>query len=120
ICFFLEGLGAKESMFSIQINDRKVVDALFNTIFKLDTQSSYKLYKVIDKAKKVSEAALDKMVGEIITSEDAKIILKKYLALTNFSELEDFLKENNLLEKTQEFINFHKKLEKLSFAKYLE
>jgi histidyl-tRNA synthetase len=66
-CSLLKNFGATESMFSIQINDRKIVDAVFNQILKLNEEQSTKLYKVIDKSKKVTSEALDKMISEIIT-----------------------------------------------------
>src|SRR5690606_12986661 len=47
LCFFLESLGANESMFSIQINDRAVVDSLLFNVFKVDKDSAYNLYKII-------------------------------------------------------------------------
>ena len=67
----MRNFGADTSMYGILLNDRRVVDSIFTELLKLDTDSSYKLYKVIDKAKKVSNEALDKMVSEII-SEDVK------------------------------------------------
>lgn len=120
LCFFLESFGANESMFSIQINDRRIVDALFDDVLSLSKEESYKLYKIVDKAKKVTEEALDKMVSEVITEPSKQEVFKKYLNLTSFNELKDFLNELKLFEKTSEFITFEEKLSKLSFSKYLQ
>ena len=59
-----KNFGAKAGQFEILINDRKCVDAIFKGPLNLDDQTQYKLYKIIDKSKKVDKAALKKMVSE--------------------------------------------------------
>jgi histidyl-tRNA synthetase len=62
----LKSFGADQSMFAILINDRRVVDGLFKSRLKLADDESYKLYKVIDRSKKIKKEELDKQIGEII------------------------------------------------------
>ncbi len=81
--------GANETHFSILINDRAFVDQLFKEMLKITEEVSYKLYKIIDKSKKVSLEKLDKMISEVLDDEKA-IILKNYLSLKNFEDVFDF------------------------------
>lgn len=119
IVHFLKGFGADNSMFEILVNDRKIVDSVFNDLLSLDEDSSYKLYKVIDKAKKVTTEKLDTMISEIITDEAKKSLFKSYLKLSSFEEVTSFLAEHSLTEKCVDFISLHKKLKNLSTFEYL-
>lgn len=96
-CFLLKSYGATSKMFEVQINDRVIVDAIFNDILKLDQEKSLKLYKVIDKSKKVGQEALDKMISEVTSDEQTITNFKKYLSLSSFEELNSFLNEHNIL-----------------------
>jgi histidyl-tRNA synthetase len=120
IVSLLTEFGADNSMFSIQINDRRVVDAIFTNLLQLDADQSYKLYKVIDKSKKVSEEALDKMINEIISDDSKKAIFKKYLALDSFDSLETYLKENKLEEAAASFLGLLGKVKKHKSYSFLE
>jgi histidyl-tRNA synthetase len=95
-CNLLLSFGATAEMFEIQINDRIIVDSVFNNLLKLTNDESLKLYKVIDKSKKVSTEVLDKMIREIISNEQTIINFKAYLALNSFEQLNNFIKENSL------------------------
>tara|TARA_B100001971_G_C18268024_1_gene596355 strand:- start:30420 stop:31727 length:1308 start_codon:yes stop_codon:yes gene_type:complete len=94
----MDNFGASTDMYSILINDRSIVDFVFNELLSLSEQESYKLYKVIDKAKKVTAEKLDVMIGEIITDENKKATFKQYLALKSFDDVEKFLESNNASE----------------------
>jgi histidyl-tRNA synthetase len=106
-------LGADTSMYGILLNDRRVVDAIFNNLLNLESEASYKLYKVIDKAKKVNTEALDKMISEIIIDESQKLIFKNYLSLDSFDKLFQFLEEHKISEVSSGFSNFIKKVKNL-------
>lgn len=105
ITTFLKSFGADSTMFSVQLNDRAIVDSLFKNILNLDDQASYKLYKVIDKAKKVTSEALDKMSSEILNDDKKQEIFNHYLKIQNFSEAKAFI-EDYKLENTQDFLAF--------------
>ena len=94
----MKNFGANSTMYGILLNDRRVVDAVFNSLLELDSEKSYKLYKVIDKSKKVTPEALDKMIADIITSDDKKAIFKSYLELNSFDSLLGFLEKHNISE----------------------
>ncbi len=116
---FLASFGATSEMFSILVNDRKVVDAVFNKLLNLNQDQSYKLYKVIDKAKKVDEAKLDQMIKDIITDTEQFNIFKKYLSLTNFQDLKSFLDDNNLAKDCDSLLTLTEKITSLSLDEYI-
>jgi len=101
----LEHFGATNKHFSILINDRAIVNELFSNVLKVDEQTSYKLYKIIDKSKKLPEQKLEVLMDEILSSEQ-KANLKKYLSLNSFEEVFSFLDIKSplrdLIEKVQE------------------
>lgn len=118
---FLTKLGATEEMFQILLNDRSIVDAVFNHLLKLDDEKSYKLYKIIDKAKKVTAEKLDTMVGEVLTSTNDQKLFADYLALKTNSEVEVFLTKHNLQDSCESYLKLSSLIEELnltSFVKY--
>ena len=118
-CTLLKNFGADESMFGIQVNDRRVVDAVFKRLLKLEGEAAAKLYKVIDKSKKVSPETVDKMTREIISDEKTITKFKAYLALDSFEALITFLNENKLEESGKEFIDFFEKIKNRDINKYV-
>lgn len=118
-CTLLKNFGADESMFGIQVNDRRVVDAVFKSLLKLEGEAAAKLYKVIDKSKKVTPEAVDKMTREVISDEQTITKFKAYLALDSFEALITFLNENKLEESGKEFIDFFEKIKNRDINKYV-
>lgn len=116
--FFLS-FGAHEKQFRIFINDRKIVDALFQRVLKLDEKASYKLYKIIDKSTKVSQEALEKMLSEDFKDEEISII-KDYLQAKSVEELKDFGKKYELVEEVHSVKNLFKELENLGIKRFFE
>tara|TARA_Y100000768_G_C23991099_1_gene693199 strand:- start:8495 stop:9718 length:1224 start_codon:yes stop_codon:yes gene_type:complete len=119
IVHFFKNLKADQTMFSILVNDRKIVDAIFNELLQLKDDEAYKLYKVIDKAKKVDDAALDKMISDIL-ADDKKSVFKNYLALSNHLELLEFLKSHKLSDQAQEFMKIMENCEQLGLLPYIQ
>lgn len=119
VCNLLVNLGADEKMFGVQVNDRQVVDAIFKNVLKLEGEAAAKLYKVIDKSKKVSPESLDKMTREIISDEEIIAKFKGYLALDTFDALEKYLKENKIEDCAVEFKKFFSKITTSDIYKYV-
>ena len=117
---FLTSFGATSEMFSIQLNDRGIVDQVFNQLLKLDKESSYKLYKVIDKSKKVTSEKLEFMIAEILTEKKDREIFSTYLALNDFSQLEKFLEKYKLKESCADIIQFSTLITQLSFSDFIK
>ncbi len=112
----LNGFGANNKHFEILVNDRDIVSAVFGAL-KISEEQSYKLFKVIDKAKKVSKEALDKMIKEAISSSPE--ILNDYLGLKSFDELLTFVKKNKFEDQTKRIQNFLEKTKNTDLANYL-
>lgn len=102
----LENLGATSEHFEILINDKKIVDALLKDLCQLSDEESYKVIKIIDRSKKVSLEALDKMINETISEAKVVALLKEYLALINFDELVNFCQKHKLDEQAKTLITF--------------
>ena len=105
--------GATEEHFEVLLNDRRVVDAVFGRLLHLSAEQSLKLYKVIDKAKKVTPETLDKMVAEVIPQDTARAHFKEYLQLSTFPALTSFLERHGLKDAAGGFLPF---IERLSVA----
>lgn len=109
----LRSFGANEEHFEVLLNDRRVVDAVFNRLLQLDKEKSQKLYKIIDKSKKVTSEALDKMVAEVLSTETCGLHFKEYLALNSFPALITFLERHGLKDSAGDLLIF---IENLSIA----
>ncbi len=102
----LNELGATQEHFEILINDRRIVDGLFQTKLKLEEAVIYRLYKIIDKSKKVSAEALTKMITELQLTTEAEELFQEYLNLKTINDLQAFLKKTDLEQTAQEFQSF--------------
>lgn len=115
----LESFGANKDMFSIQLNDRKVVDFIFNQIIAVESDKSYKLYKIIDKSKKVDVQALEKMTSEVLTETNQQNAFYEYLGLDTFEKVTNYLKKNNYPH-LSEFESFVGKLRSSQASEYVQ
>ena len=115
----MKSFGATAEQFEIQLNDRRVVDAFFKEVLKLDDEAKSKLYKVVDKVTKVDAEALKKMTTAIITDAAKAEIFYGYLKLDTFDALRSFLATHGLNEVTSEFIQFMHKLEGLGLDAFV-
>ncbi len=120
ITTFLRSFGATKEMFSILVNDRYLVDGVFQDLLDLDQDSAYKLYKVIDKAKKVTPEKLDIMISEIITDQSKKEIFSNYLSLKSFNDALNFITQYNLSERCKVFKEFVEKINQLEIKDYIK
>jgi len=103
----MENFGANNTMFEILINDRSIVEIIFKKIMKLDNELTYKLYKVIDKSKKITKEALEEMVNKLDLSPHNQNIFYQYLALQSFTDAINLLQEHGetLASDLSDFLN---------------
>lgn len=116
---YMKSFGATKDMFKILINDRAIVDGLFNEVLKLKESTSYKLYKVIDNAKKITPEKLEAAIAENLTEVSAQKILHQYLAIKSLSELNSFLNEYDLLDNCQDFHSLSQKISELELKDFV-
>ena len=102
----LKNFGANSTQFEILLNDRGIVDAVFKSMMRATNEQTYRLYKIVDKAKKVDQAAITKMVNEIGLSKESENIFYSYLQLKTFDDVLNFLKSNQHNEIAEKFAEF--------------
>lgn len=115
-----ENYGANNSHFEILINDRAIVDAVFKNLMKVTIDQSYRLYKIVDKAKKVNHEAVQKMVSELDLDSRVENIFYSYLKLQTFDEVFAFLKGHNLDEAAATFASFTELTKSAKLNPYLK
>lgn len=101
-----QNFGANSSQFEILLNDRAIVDAVFKSMMNASEEQTYRLYKIVDKSKKVTQEALHKMVKEVALSEQSENIFFHYLQLSTFDGAKAFLEKNNQTEIASQFASF--------------
>jgi histidyl-tRNA synthetase len=112
-------LGATQKHFQLLINDRRVVDALFKNKMKLDEATIYKLYKIIDKSKKVTPEALGKMTSELNLSSENQQLFAEYLSLESFQAVVDFMKKCDQADSTTALVKFLEIAPSMNLMPYL-
>jgi len=114
-----QSLGANQTHFQLLINDRRVVDALFKNKMQLDDQTIYKLYKIIDKSKKVTLEALNKMINELNLASAHQSLFMDYLKLDSFPALIQFMDQCGQANSTQALKKFLEIAPSLNLLPYL-
>ncbi len=111
--------GADNSMFEILINDRAIVDGTFQTLMQLNQETTYRLYKIVDRAKKVSPEALQEMIANLSLSDEQVQIFNNYLRIKDFTELFTFLEQYQLTQCATDFRKFYDTAKEFGLIEYL-
>ena len=117
----LENYGANQSHFEILLNDRAIVDTVFKKMMNATDTQTYRLYKIVDKAKKITHEALQKMVSEVALPANSENIFYSYLQLSTFEDVKLFLEKNDQVEIANlfsEFVDLIKKANIIHFLRY--
>ncbi len=115
-----EDFDANHHHFEILINDRHIVDIVFKNLMKLEDEKIYKLYKIVDRSKKVSTEALKEMVQDLQIGADNEEIFHRYLNLASFKDLDQFSKNFNLTDELKDFYEFFEKIEEMGLVQYVQ
>lgn len=116
----MQKLGATAEHFEILLNDRRVVDALFKGAMKANDDQAHRLYKIVDRAKKVTPEALAKMVGEVGLSKEGSDFFNHYLGLDSFESLLKLLKEAGQDQAITELNEFIQRLSDSGISEYVK
>jgi len=116
----LENFGANNTHFEILLNDRAIVDAVFKNMMKATEEQTYRLYKIVDKSKKITNEALHKMVSEVGLDSEAENIFYHYLQLSTFDGAKSFLEKYNQTEIATLFAGFVELTKKADLSEYLK
>ncbi|MBP9673849.1 MAG: histidine--tRNA ligase [Bacteriovoracaceae bacterium] len=103
IVTLFQNFGANHAHFGIVLNDRQFVDDVFLKLMQLDDMAKHKLYKIVDRAKKVEPTKLQAMLEELNLLPKQRDILNDYLALKSFSDVKDFTLKFNLDQANKRF-----------------
>lgn len=110
---------ATKDQFEILLNDRAIIDCVFIKLMKVSPEITYKLYKLVDKSKKLTHDAFLKLLSELNLSDEAKNIFLNYLQLKTTADVILFLKNNHFESEAIEFENFIQKLSTLGLLDFI-
>lgn len=82
--------GAKPENFTIKLNNRKLMNELFNDFLKLDEEKSYRLAKLIDKKAKITEEEFTKQAVELVGNKID--LLSNFLKAKSLEELPETIR----------------------------
>lgn len=114
----LKNFGASEEHFAIHINDRELVDNFFST-FKLADETVYKLYKLVDQYKKLSEEKFNSQLELLLPQTEHRDSFKKYLELDSIEDLKSWTSQLGFTNKGLIFSLFDD-LKNLDLEKYIQ
>ena len=115
-----QNFGANSSHFEILLNDRAIVDTVFKTMMGASEEQTYRLYKIVDKAKKVTQEALHKMVKEVGLEEKSENIFFHYLQLSTFDGVKHFLEKHEQTEIAAQFDIFVTVLNNAGLSEFIK
>jgi len=115
-----QNFGANSSHFEILLNDRAIVDTVFKTMMAASDEQTYRLYKIVDKAKKVTQDALHKMVKEVGLEEKSENIFFHYLQLSTFDGVKHFLEKYEQTEIAAQFDIFVTVLNNAGLSEFIK
>jgi histidyl-tRNA synthetase len=115
-----ERFGANTNHFSVRINDRRLVDALFSHKMGLTKDIQHKLYKIVDRAKKVSKDDLNKSLTELGLSVTQLKLFSDYLELNDLNSMLSYFKtiDAEAIKPVEKFIQLMQKTGLLPYLKY--
>ncbi|MBT3585712.1 MAG: histidine--tRNA ligase [Halobacteriovoraceae bacterium] len=115
----MKSFGATEKHFQIYINDRQAVDALFKSVLKADDELAYKLYKLVDRSKKIDRQTLEKDASELGLSAKQREDFLSYIDIKEFSQLAELLKKNGQTECAERLTLFMSLISNLGLDNYV-
>lgn len=115
----MESFGANPTHFEILLNDRSIVDTIFGKLMKQEQETIYRLYKIVDRAKKVPFDAIEKMVDETGIDQKAKDIFYRYLKINSFAGILELLQSEGETQISEQFSQFVEQLSAQGLNDYI-
>ena len=112
----MKNFQADKSMFEILINDRRITHTFLKNVVALDQEKTLKVYKIIDKYKKIPSEKFQEMLKEVGLSNKQNEHIEEYLNVESFEKLFTFFKNQ---ENTQHFFDFYEMSKNFEIADYL-
>lgn len=98
----LQAFGANSSMYTIQINDRRLSDYILNDILKLDQETAAAVRRAIDRKSKLTEDKFIALLSEIVHSDHIVSRLVQLLAIRSLEDLPSELADNEVVSNLKE------------------
>ena len=110
----LESFGATEEHFSIVINDKRVIDEFFLQTLNVDSRISLKLYKILDKIRKIDRDERRKLIDDLGLTDKQKQQFEEFIEIKQVEDLRHFIQGDTCNPLNDCFALIHKlKLEKI-------
>jgi histidyl-tRNA synthetase len=106
---FLKVFGATEDMYTIKINNRKVINFMMSDYLKLDAIQSQLMIKLFDRKNKISNEDFRDQAIDIFGEVEAPQGLQRISALLmakSMSELPDVIRDNDAVKEVQELFTY--------------
>lgn len=116
----MQSFGATSSQFEILLNDRRIVDFVFNKLLKLDSESNKKLYKLVDRKNKMEAGKFSAEVRNIISEESAAKIFEQYVELKSAEDISSFMQQSSGLEEASPLITLLNELKNLGLGEFVK
>jgi histidyl-tRNA synthetase len=115
----LTSFGATSEHFEILFNSRELVNAFFQKHLEVTSEQSHSLYKLMDKAKKISPETLSLEIAKILPDSSKQDSMKEYLSLKNFAQAKEFFARIHQSEAVQNCTTLLEHLAALKLDQYL-
>jgi histidyl-tRNA synthetase len=97
----VKAFGAKDDMFAIKVNDRRVIDAMMREYLELDAVQSHMMIKLFDRKAKIPAEAFRDQAAEI-AGEKAHEVLPKIATIITAQSIEELPQELHEVEAVAE------------------
>lgn len=104
----LRAFGAQESMFTIQVNNRRLTDFLLINYLGLDERDAAAIRRVVDRMNKLPETQFTAMLRDILPSDQKVQELKDILSIKNLDDLPADVKENIVVKDLKKLLSLLK------------
>jgi len=120
LIYLFKSFGASEKQFKIYINDRFFVDAFFSQFLKLSNDQTYKLYKIVDKSKKVTSEKLLTMIHGLTEDSSQRSAIEEYVKINDFNNLESFAEKYELRDSLDSLLFLKDSLKKQNLDHFIQ
>jgi len=105
----MQGFGATDSMYTIKINNRRIINFLMAQYLELDAVQAQLMIKLFDRKNKIASEAFRDQAIDIFGNESAKEGLQKLaqlVAAKTMADLPEMLRESDAVREIQELFTY--------------
>lgn len=99
----LRKFGAKDEMFEIHINSRKLTDRIMTKYLEIDERQAHDLIKLIDRKNKLPVDKFRKEIKELVGEKEKMVV--ELLEINTIDDLPDILKESSSASEISQLIS---------------